>query len=131
MLNKSTPVRQNSNTNFFRKKQEMKRYRILVLDDEEDICLLLSSILRKSGHEVICSHSITEGKSMFMSFEPDFMFMDINLPDGNGLEEATAFQKLNRNVRIIMISAYDFPLEIKKTEQLKLEFLRKPFSSDK
>jgi len=112
------------------KGKEMK-YRILVVDDEADICLLLSSILKRLGHEVICSHTLAEGKSDFLSFGPDLMFMDINLPDGNGLEEVSSFQDLNHDVRIIMISAYDFPQEIKKTEQLNLTLLRKPFNREK
>jgi two-component SAPR family response regulator len=111
--------------------EKKMKYRILVLDDEEDICLLLTAILRRLGHEVLCSHSLAEGKSDFVSFEPDLMFMDINLPDGNGLEEAPAFQKLDQRVRIIMISAYDFPAEINQSAKLKLTFLHKPFNKEK
>ena len=106
-------------------------HRILVLDDEEDICLLLTSILKRLGHEVTCSHTIYEGKLRFISFNPDVMFMDISLPDGNGLEEVSAFRQLNPKVHIIMVSAYDFPQEIKRTEQLNLSFIRKPFNREK
>jgi len=130
---KSTIRRQNR-TNIISKFEDHssdKSYKILVLDDEEDICLLLSSILRKLGHKVICSHSLKEGKSSFTSFAPDLMFLDINLPDGNGLEDVPSFQNLNHDVRIIMISAYDFPQEMKKSEQLHVEFLRKPFNREK
>ena len=129
-----SPAKENKQTNNYRQFKDHrsnKSYKILVLDDEEDICLLISSILRKLGHQVICSHSLKEGKSDFTSFAPDLMFLDINLPDGNGLDDVPSFQNLNHDVRIIMISAYDFPQEMKMSEKLHVEFLRKPFNREK
>ena len=88
-----SPVTRNNRTNIVKPLKDHrsdKSYKILVLDDEEDICLLLSSILIKLGHRVVCSHSLKEGRSNFTSFVPDLMFLDINLPDGNGLSLAGA-----------------------------------------
>jgi len=100
----------------------------LILDDERDICQLLKTMLEKKGYDVVSSYSLEEGKKKFEAFEPNVLFLDINLPDGNGLDQVPTFQRLNKKTHIIIISARDSADELKRAEEYHIrDFIRKPF----
>ena len=81
---------------------------ILIVDDEEDICLMVSSILRKSGYSVSYCTSITEGKEKVLAQTFQAFFLDLNLPDGSGFDLIPLIKKNNDlSAKIIIISAYD------------------------
>ncbi len=66
--------------------------KVLIVDDEIDLCLLLKDYFtRKKNYEVILSHSLLEGKSLVGTVKPDILFLDNNLPDGTGWSIAPEF----------------------------------------
>ncbi len=60
--------------------------KILIIDDDKLICQVLVSICSKLGHETDYSLTIGEGLGKLFSGEFDILFLDVNLPDGNGLD---------------------------------------------
>lgn len=58
---------------------------ILIIDDDRNICELLSDMVVRLGHDADCSVSLKEGLSRARTAEPDLVFLDVHLPDGNGL----------------------------------------------
>ncbi|TRX60490.1 response regulator [Fulvivirga sp. M361] len=101
----------------------------LIVDDEKEICLLLSYQLEKLGIRSFKAHSLYEGLNMFNPDEHNIVFLDINLPDGNGLEIIPTLKAKNEHVKIVVISAYDTKSEHKKAFELGVfQFLGKPFS---
>jgi DNA-binding response OmpR family regulator len=80
---------------------------LLIIDDEKDICLLLSRLLRKDFEKVEYAHTIEEGKAKAATIEPDTILLDNNLPDGYGINFIRHFKNLFRSARIIMTSAMD------------------------
>jgi two-component system NtrC family response regulator len=59
--------------------------RILIIDDDQNICGLLSEMVSRMGHTTKCAYTLAEGLSMARVGEPDIVFLDLQLPDGNGL----------------------------------------------
>lgn len=57
---------------------------VLVIDDENDLCDLISMVLHKEGFLVSCAHSLAEATKMLPG-HPDIVLLDNNLPDGTGL----------------------------------------------
>ena len=107
------------------------KQKVLVIDDEKDICNLLSSILNGLGYETTTSHSLSEGKLKFISYEPNVLFLDIHLPDGNGLDDVPSFRNLNPKIPVMIISAYDSTAELKKAKKYEVNaFIRKPFNRE-
>ncbi|AKD56669.1 response regulator [Spirosoma radiotolerans] len=103
--------------------------RVLIVDDEADICLLLSGLLRRLGYQPTCAHFIEEGRQWLDSQQFDAIFLDLNLPDGLGFD-LLPFIKEGQNVaKIIMISAFDGQAERRRaTEQGADYFIGKPFT---
>ncbi len=84
----------------------MKKHVILVVDDEEEIRALFTRFLGKKGFDVESAGTLAEGREILKGITPSLIFLDVNLPDGNGLEELLELQKANLSQRVIMMSAF-------------------------
>lgn len=80
---------------------------VLLVDDEEEICLLLCKMLRKKGVTCDVAHSLQEGRAALDSGEYDAVFLDVNLPDGLGYEMIPDIKEVLPTARLIAISAMD------------------------
>lgn len=102
---------------------------VLIIDDEVGILSLLSRFLKKKGFEVFTAESLREGKNQLGKINPDFLFLDVNLPDGNGLENLPEVKESFPSLSIIMMSAFDHgEMRSKAKSKGALAFLSKPFS---
>jgi two-component system, OmpR family, response regulator len=104
-----------------------KSIKALIIDDEDDICLLLSSFLKKQSLEVCISNNLKDGLRITEEFQPDILFLDNNLPDGSGIDAIDEFRKLNSDMKIIVISALT-TLQQKAMDNSADGFLGKPIS---
>ena len=107
-----------------------EKLNILIVDDEEDICLMVSRILQKEGHSVTFCHSIQEGKGYVLNNRYQAYFLDLNLTDGSGFDLIPLIQGKNEGAsQIIIISAYDGHLERERAESFGVDaFIHKPFT---
>lgn len=102
---------------------------ILVVDDEVEICLLLSGMLRKMGFGAEYAHSVSEGIDKIGKREYDVVFLDLNLPDGLGFHLIPKVKKANPNSKVIIISAYDGSVERQRAMSEGAHFfIPKPFN---
>jgi DNA-binding response OmpR family regulator len=104
--------------------------RVLIIDDEKDICLLLQSFLQKYNYHIRYACELEEGTAQFFRIPPDILILDNNLPDGYGLDRISLFKQKNPGVKLVMISAMS-GLREKALQQGADCFLKKPFSLDK
>lgn len=103
--------------------------RVLIVDDEPDICLLLSGLLRRLGYIPTCAHFLEEGRRCLRTQQFDAVFLDLNLPDGLGFDLLPAIKSVSRETKVIMISAFDGNAErTRATEQGADYFIGKPFT---
>ena len=79
--------------------------KVLIVDDEPDICILLSRKLQRKGFDAAYAMSLHEGFEKFEDTKPGFLILDHNLPDGLGLDNLDRFRATNPEVKIIVISA--------------------------
>ena len=103
--------------------------RVLIVDDEADICLLLSGLLRRLGYQPTCAHFIEEGRQCLNAQKFDAIFLDLNLPDGLGFDLLPIIKEGQNEAKVIMISAFDGQAERRRaTEQGADYFIGKPFT---
>ena len=78
----------------------MAKQRILIVDDEEDICMILSYSLQKAGYEVLVAHSAEEALANYelriKNYEVDLILLDIMMGEMSGLEMA---EKLRSDIK--------------------------------
>lgn len=80
--------------------------RTLIIDDDPNVVELLESFFKQNGHEVLKSHSAEEGLKLFTIEEPDVIFLDIMLPDKNGIELLKEIKSMDRNMPVVMITGF-------------------------
>ncbi|MBD2702804.1 response regulator [Spirosoma sp. BT702] len=103
--------------------------RVLIIDDEADICLLLSGLLRRLGYQPTCAHFIEEGRQCLHTQQFDAIFLDLNLPDGLGFDLLPSIREEQQVAKVVMISAFDGQSERRRaTEQGADYFIGKPFT---
>ena len=78
--------------------------RVLVVDDDKNICELLRLYLEKEGYGVILAHDGEEAVVKFNALKPDIILLDIMLPGIDGWQVCREIRKKS-NVPIIMITA--------------------------
>ena len=101
--------------------------RVLVVDDEEEICLLVTQYLRKLGYEVTYSLSISEAVNKLSAGPYDLLFVDLNLSDGSGYDVIKILQESHSQTKVIVISAYDNE-KMRALQKGASLFLAKPFT---
>lgn len=74
--------------------------KVLIADDDKELCQLLSAVLRSKGHEVIFAFDAAQALSVARVNQPDVIALDINMPGGTGVG---ALQKLKLNTKTSMI----------------------------
>lgn len=102
---------------------------VLIVDDEIDICLLLKSLLKSQSIDSSFVQTLADAEISLEHTDPRILFLDMNLPDGNGIQKIEGFKKTNPNTNIVMMSAYDTIEDRKKALDKGADlFLSKPFS---
>lgn len=105
----------------------MSRKKIVIIDDEEDLCHLMKTYFLELNHDVFLANTLGSGLSLMKEVSPDVLFIDNNLPDGLGWEKMNYLQETFPDCKINLISAYDYlPPEIKNRESKTINILEKP-----
>lgn len=105
------------------------RYRLLFIEDENNIRSFVKTILETNDYQVLTATSCQQGIMMFSSHMPDMVILDLGLPDKDGLEFIREVRKTSA-VPILVLSARS--LESDKVSALDLganDYVTKPFGT--
>jgi len=100
--------------------------KVLIIDDEIDLCILLKNFLTKQHHEVVVSHRLSDGLKEAIDFYPDIIFLDNNLPDSQGWTKASYLLEAFPKADIFLISAYKSMPSLPQDPRLTI--IEKPLS---
>lgn len=80
-------------------------HKIMIVDDDQLMRALLVSMLHAEGFEqLIIAKDGVEASKQFISYQPDIIFLDIEMPGVDGIESLRLIKKHNFPVQIIMVS---------------------------
>ena len=105
--------------------------RVLVVDDEENIRLVLKTLLRKHGYEVEVAESGEAALALVDAFGPDVILTDVRMPKMGGLDLLATLKAKQYAATVIVMSAYgnvDLALEAMKAGAY--DYVSKPFKPD-
>ncbi len=105
--------------------------RVLVVDDEENLRVVLRTLLRRHGYEVETAVSGEEALGMVDSFGPDVVLTDVRMPKMGGLDLLSTLKAKGNEATVIVMSAYgnmDLALEAMKAGAY--DYVQKPFKPD-
>ena len=84
--------------------------RILIIDDEETMCQSMSLVGKRAGHDTVCENTLLGGLAKAASEPFDIVFLDVRMPDGNGLELLPRLAQSPSHPEIIIMTGYGDPL---------------------
>ncbi|MBX3260803.1 MAG: sigma-54-dependent Fis family transcriptional regulator [Labilithrix sp.] len=105
--------------------------RVLVVDDEENIRLVLKTLLKRHGYDVEVADSGEAALALVDSFGPDVILTDVRMPKMNGLDLLATLKAKQNPATVIVMSAYgsvDLALEAMKAGAY--DYVGKPFKPD-
>jgi two-component system response regulator AtoC len=110
----------------------MTKAKVLVVDDEQMIRWSIEQTLTAAGHDVAAAATATEGMALFRQFLPEVVFLDVRLPDEDGLAVLKKMKEENgQESAVIVMTAFG---EIRTAvEAMRLgayDYLKKPFDFD-
>ncbi|HHD63141.1 MAG TPA: response regulator [Desulfobulbaceae bacterium] len=102
-------------------------YRVLLVDDEEDLIKLWKVRLESNGYEVVTALSGEEGLTRFSVSNPHLVLTDLRMPGIDGMALFEAIRERNKAVPVIIITAHgSIPEAVEATRQGVFSFLTKP-----
>ena len=114
------------------KPNDPERRKALIVDDETDICYLLSNILKQKNIQTVFAGSLAEADRVLKtSGYFYYVFLDNHLPDGLGINQIKRWKDKFPCTHVIMITAHDSYEERRKASKDGADdFIAKPFSKD-
>ncbi len=106
--------------------------RILVIDDELDMLMLLRIMIEENtDHEVETTNNPSEGIKLFSEKDYDLVITDLKMPGLDGIELFDEFQEVKPDIPVVMITAYG-SIETADEAMKKgiADFITKPFRKD-
>ena len=105
--------------------------RVLVADDEENLRLVLRTLLRRHGYEVETAATGEEALSLVDTFGPDVVLTDVRMPKMGGLDLLQTLRAKGNEATVIVMSAYgNMDLAIEAMKAGAYDYVQKPFKPD-
>src|SRR6476661_4646438 len=105
--------------------------RVLVVDDEENLRLVLRTLLKRQGYEVETAESGEQALTLVDTFGPDVILTDVRMPKMGGLDLLATLRAKQHTATVIVMSAYgnvDLALEAMKAGAY--DYIQKPFKAE-
>lgn len=107
------------------------KYKILLVEDEENIRTVIAALLETSDYQVIQAGTCSMAKAMFSSYQPDVVVLDLGLPDADGMKLLEFVREEEQSLTPVIV------LSARMTDDDKVEaldagandYVTKPFSS--
>jgi len=108
-----------------------KMKKVLIIEDEGDICLLLNIMLKGKDIDLEHVNNLTNAKEYLEKESPSLILLDNRLPDGLGMDFIQFLKKNYPDIKIVMISGFhpDLTKEIALMNGADI-YLEKPFTKE-
>jgi two-component system response regulator (stage 0 sporulation protein F) len=109
----------------------MKDKKLLIVDDQNGIRLLLAEVFSSEGYQTYQASNGERALEIVREEPPDLVLLDMKIPGMDGLEILKNLKKINPDIKVIMMTAYGELDMIKEASQLgAIMHFTKPFDID-
>ncbi|RKY33665.1 MAG: hypothetical protein DRP68_01555 [Candidatus Omnitrophota bacterium] len=93
-----------------------KEIKILLVDDEVDFLQPMAFWFQSKGYSTITATSGEEAIQKVKEESPDIIFLDLNIPEMDGIQTLKKIREFNKDLPAIIVSAYVDPIKMKEAE---------------
>lgn len=106
-----------------------KNSQIVIVEDDKDLCAGLCKALKDESRSIVSCVDIKSAREQIFLTSPSLILLDINLPDGNGLDLVKEIRDKKLSYPVILLSANDTDADVVKGLELGADdYVTKPFS---
>ncbi len=106
-----------------------KNTQIVIVEDDRDLCTGLCKALKEDTRSIVSCDNLKSAREQIFLSDPALLLLDINLPDGNGLDLVKEIRGKNLSFPIILLSANDTDADVVRGLELGADdYVTKPFS---
>lgn len=108
----------------------MRSKRILVIDDDHNICDIMQLVLKSAGYEAETAYNPRDGMAKACNYPPDLILMDYSMPGKDGLSLMRDIRTIPEleNIPVVIVSAISLPELVKNAlAEGVADYLVKPF----
>lgn len=106
-------------------------YRILIVDDEENVRRMLATAFSLQGHETHCASDGKAALSLFSETQPDVVLMDIRMPEMDGIDALKVMRTQQPRIPVILMTAYaEVETAVEALRSGAFDYVIKPFDLD-
>ncbi len=106
-----------------------KNLRILIVDDEPDIHTVLQPFFELEGYITASANNGVEALPLISTFCPHIVFLDIYMPEMDGIQCLRLIKDINKNIEVIIMTGYATTRIARKSLDIgAFDFIGKPFS---
>ena len=103
--------------------------KLLIVDDEAEICEFLKSFFEDRDYRVAVAHDGTQALDQADLFHPDVVLLDIQMPGMDGLQTLKKIKEKHPRVKVIMVTAVETQEKIEEAMRLGADnYITKPLS---
>ena len=107
-----------------------QKARVLIVDDDKSICVILSDLMKKEGLETMVAYDGEKALKMLQSDPPDLLLVDMRLPGMDGMEILRKARELDQELPVVFITAHaDSRGAVKAIKEGAHDYLSKPFDN--
>ncbi|WP_409290714.1 response regulator [Peribacillus sp. SCS-26] len=105
--------------------------RVLIVDDQFGIRILLNEVLQREGYETFQAANGPQALDIVQKYPPDLVLLDMKIPGMDGIEILKRMKQMDQDIRIIIMTAYGELDMIQEARDLgALTHFAKPFDID-
>ena len=105
------------------------KYKILILEDDDNIQTFVSALLEANGYQVIASQTCNQAETLFLSYLPDLVILDLGLPDKDGTVFLSKIRQTNPVPIIVLSARSDESDKVCALDMGANDYITKPFGS--
>ena len=104
---------------------------ILIIDDEADMCEMLSHVLNQAGFITYTAHDGNTGLEVFNKKSPNVVILDLRMPGMNGMEVLKQIKQTNSETPVIIVTAYgEIQSAVEAVKHGAFNYFNKPFDNE-
>lgn len=111
--------------------EDFDKRRLLLVDDDEVFCLVLSQALEKRGYEVFIANNLSGAEELAESYDPEYAVVDLCIGKESGLEMVEKLIELDENTKIVVLTGYaSIATAVEAIKLGAMHYLTKPADAD-
>jgi len=104
---------------------------LILVDDDETFCSVLSAALKKRGFDVSIAHQVEAGIELAKKTQPEYAVIDLNMPGASGLTLVKAIRDLDLQTNILVLTGYaSIATAVEAIKLGATHYLAKPADAD-